>query len=95
MVSIRKKKQQNKMLFRQLSEGDFDFVIEQSNHDVQNENVDSMAYRGTSTDNANILTQISYPRVDMNTIEENIVTKVQKEVDNVMKTAKLESKTRF
>ena len=84
MVSARKKKQQNNKLFSQLSEGDTDFVIGQSNHDVQNENVDDVAHRGTSPDNANHLTQVNYPRVDMNTVEENFVSKVRSEVDNVM-----------
>ena len=37
MVSTRKKKQQNKRIFSQLSEGDTDFMIGKSNHDVQNE----------------------------------------------------------
>ena len=89
MVSTRKKKQQNKRLFGQLSEGDTDFVVGQSNHDVQNENVDNVAHGGTSPDNANHLTQVYYPRVDMNTLEENFVNKVRSEVDNVMTTVEI------
>ena len=42
MVSTRKEKQQNKKLFSQLSEEDVDFMIGQSNHDVENENIDCM-----------------------------------------------------
>ena len=88
MVSTRKKKQQNKRLFSQLSEGDPDLMIGKSNHDVQKENRDSVTYRGTSSDNTNNVTQVNYPQVDMHTLEENIVSKVRSEVDNVMTTVK-------
>ena len=73
-----------KGFFSLLSEGDTDSMIGQSNHDVQNDNRECMRYRGTSTDSTNNLTQVNYPQVDMLTLEENIVSKVRSEVDNVM-----------
>ena len=86
VVSTWKKKQQYKKHFSQLSEGDTNFMIGQSNHDVQSENIDSVTHRGNSSDNTNNLTQVNYPRVDMHTLEENIVSNVRIEVDIVMTT---------
>ena len=45
-----------------------------------------MTHRGLSSDNASNLNQINYPQLDMHTLEENIVSKVRSEVDNVMTT---------
>ena len=45
-----------------------------------------MTHRGPSSDNTNISTQVNYPQVDMHTLDENIVSKVRSEVDNVMTT---------
>ena len=84
MVSTRKKKQQNKKLFSQLSERDTDFMIEQSNQDEQTESRDNMICRCTSSDNISNPTQVNYPQVDMHTLEENIVSKVRSELDNLL-----------
>ena len=78
------KKQQKKKLFSQLSERDTDFMIGQSNQDAQIESRSKMLCRGTSSDNASNLAQINYPQVDVLTLEENIVSKVRSEEDNVM-----------
>ena len=86
VVSAKKKKQQSKTLLRQLSEKNTDFMIGQSNHYVQNENRDSMTYRGTFLDSTKKLTQVNYSQVDMHTLVENIVSKVRSEVDSVMTT---------
>ena len=59
-------------------------MIGQSNQDEHTENRDSMLRRGTSLDNENNPAQINYPQVDVHTLEENIVSKVRSEVDNVM-----------
>ena len=40
--------------------------------------------RGTRLDNANNPTQVSYPQVDMHTLEQNIVSNVRSEVDCAM-----------
>ena len=85
MVSTRKKKQQNKRLFSQLSERDTDFMLWQGNQDEQTESRDNTLRRGTSSDNSSNPGQINYPQVDVHTLEENFVSKVQSEVDNVMK----------
>ena len=71
MVPTRKKKQQNKKLFSQLSERDTDLIIGQSNHDVQTQSRDSITYRGTSADNTSKTTLWKHPQVDMHTPEEN------------------------
>ena len=63
---------------------DADFMIGQSNHDVQNEPIDSFTDRGTYFDNTNILTQINYLQVDMHTLDESIVSKRGSEVDIVI-----------
>ena len=84
MVSARKRKQQNKRLFRQLSERDTDFMIQQRNQDEQTESRDNMICRGTSSDNISNPTQVNYPQVDVHTLEENSVSKVRSEVNNVM-----------
>ena len=88
MVSTRKKKQQIKKLFSQLSEVYTGFVIGQSNHRVQTESRDNMTYRGTSWDNQNNPTQMNYAQVDMPSFEETLVSKVRSEVDGVMITHK-------
>ena len=84
MVSTRKKKQQNKRLFSQLSERDTDFMIGQSNQDVQINSRDIMICRGAYSNNASNPTQINYPQLDVHTLEENIVNKVRSEVDILM-----------
>ena len=84
MVSTKKKKQQNKKLFSQLGEKNTDFMAEQKNRDEQTESRDNMICRGTSWDNISNPTQVNYPQVVMHTLEENIVSKVGSEVDNVL-----------
>ena len=59
--------------------------IGQSNHDVQNENMDSLSHRSTSSHKTNNLSQVNYSQVDMHTLEENLVSKIRK-VDIVMTT---------
>ena len=88
MDCTRKKKQQNKRLFSQLSGKETDLVFGQSNQDERTESRSSMTYRGTSSDSTSNPTQIIYPQVDVHTLEENIVSKVRSEVDNVMTTIK-------
>ena len=84
MISTRKKKQPNKRVFNQLSERDTDFMIRQSNQNEQNETRDYMLRRGTPSDNASNPAQFNYSQVDVHTLEENFVSKVRSEVDNVM-----------
>ena len=43
-----------------------------------------MICRGTSSDNVGNPTQVNYRQRDVRTLEENIVSKVRSEVDNVM-----------
>ena len=57
VVSTRKKEQQNKRLFSQLSEAGTGFMIGQNNHGVQTESRDNVTYRGTFLDNTNNPTQ--------------------------------------
>ena len=83
MVSTRKQ-QQNKRLFIQLSERDTAFMIGRSNQDERTESRDNVICRGTSSDNTSNPTQVNYPQLDVHTLEENIVSNVQSEVDNVM-----------
>ena len=89
MASTRKKKQQSKKLFIQLSEKDTHFMIGQSNQDEQAESRDCMIYRGTSSDNTNNPTQVNYPQVDMHTLEKNIVSKIRSDKNNVMTTVEI------
>ena len=85
MVSTRKKKQQKKRLFNQpLSERYTDFMIGQSNQHEQTESRDNMLRRGTPSGNASNSAQTNYPQVDVHTLEENIVSKMRSEVENVM-----------
>ena len=88
MVSTRKRKQQNKKLFGQLSERDTDFMIGKNNQDEQIESRDNIIYRGTSSDNVSNPTQANYPQVDVHTLEENVVSKVRSEMDNVLTSVK-------
>ena len=81
MVSTKKKKQQNKRLFSQVIEIVTDYMIEQSSDDVQSENLHNVTHRGPSSDN---LSQVNYPQVDLHTLEENIVSEVRSEVENVI-----------
>ena len=75
MVSNRKRKQQNKRLFSQLSQRDTDFMIGRSNQDEQVESRDDMICRGTSLDNKSNPTQVNFPQVDVHTLEEKLLTK--------------------
>ena len=59
-------------------------MIGQSNQDEQTESRENLICRGTSSDNASNPIQINYPEVDVHKLEENIVSKVRSEVDNVM-----------
>ena len=81
MVSTREEKQQNKRLFSHSSERDTDSTIGQNNQDEQIESRDNTICRGSSSNNGSNPTQINYPQVDVHTLGENIVSKVQSEVD--------------
>ena len=63
-------------------------MMGRSNQDEQIERRDNMICRGTSSDNISNPTQVNYPQVDVHTFEENIVSKVRSEVDNVMTSVK-------
>ena len=86
MFSTRKKKQQNKRLLIQLMETGADFMIGQSNHEIQTESKTNVADRHTSLNDTNDPTQVNSPQVDMRTLEKNIVTKIRSNVDSVMTT---------
>ena len=88
MVSTRKKEQHEKRLHRQLSEFDADFLIVHNNHEAQTEGRVDMVDRDTSLNNTIISTQVNNPQKDMHTLEKNIASKVEKEVDSVMTTVK-------
>ena len=88
MVSTRKKKQQNKKFFIELSEKVFDFLIGRSNQDEQIESRGYILYRGTSSDNANHPVQINYRQVDVHSFEEYFISKVRSEVYNLMTSVK-------
>ena len=94
MVSTKKKKQQKKTLFSHLIESDVEFVVGQRNHEAQTSNKTNAVDEGTSSNNITGPIHVNSPQVYMHTLEENIVSKVRGEVDNVMTTSKLESKTR-
>ena len=61
-------------------------MIGQSTYDVPTECRDSITYRGASSDTTSNSTQVNYPQVDIHTLEENYVSKVRSEVNNVMTT---------
>ena len=54
------------------------------------ESRENVICRGTSSDSISHPTQVNYPEVDVHTLEENIVSKVRSEVDNV--TASVETR---
>ena len=95
MVSTRKKKQQNKKLFSQLSERDTVFIMGQSNQEEQTERRDSMICRSTSSCNTSNPTQVNYPQVDVHTLEESIVKKYEVKWIIWWHESRLESKTRY
>ena len=63
-------------------------MIGQGNHDVHNENIDSVTHRGCYGENTKNLNQGKNPHVGMHTLVENIVSKARSEVHNMMTTAK-------
>ena len=89
MVSTRKKKQQNKRPLSQLDESDTLFVIGQNNHAAQAGSKTNMVNIGSSSSNMKGPIQVNSSQVDMHTVEENFVSKVQSEVDNVMVTVEI------
>ena len=88
MVCTRKLRQQNKKFFSRLDESDADFKIGRSNHEAQAGIRTNMVDIGISLNNTNCPIQANSTQVDMHILEENIVSKVQNEVDNVMTTVK-------
>ena len=61
-------------------------MIGQSNQDEQFKGRDNMIRRGTSSDDLSNPSQGIYPQVDVNTLDETIVSKIRSEKDNVMTT---------
>ena len=59
-------------------------MIGESNQYEQTESKVRMVCRAISSDNTSNPTQVKYPQVDVHTLEENILSKVRSEVDNVM-----------
>ena len=59
-------------------------MIGQNNQGEQFESRGDMICRGTSSENTINPTQGIFPQVDVHTLEENIVSKVRSQVDNVM-----------
>ena len=86
MVSTKKKKQQSKRISSHLGESDADFMIGQSNHEAQAGNKTKTVDEGTSSNNVTGPIKANSPQMDMHTLEENVVSKVQSEVDSVMTT---------
>ena len=86
MVSTRMKRQQNKRPFNQLREFDTDFMIGQSTHGGQNENINSTIVEITALNSASNTTQFSGSQLVMHTLEKNFTNKVRCEVDSVMTT---------
>ena len=78
------KKQQSERLFCQLSERDIDFMMRQSNQDEQLESRGNRVCIGTFSDNVSNPTQVNYPKVDVHTLGENIVSEVENELDNML-----------
>ena len=69
-----------------LSESDADFMIGQSNQEIQASNRTNAVDEGTSSNYTTDPVQFNSPQLDMPTLEENIVSEVRSEVDNVMTT---------
>ena len=88
MVSTPEKKKHNKRLFSQLDESDVDFMVKQNNHEAQAGSKTNVVDRGTSSNKKRGSIQVKNPHMDMHTLEENIVSKVRSQVDNVMTTVK-------
>ena len=86
MASTWKKKQQKKRLFIQLDESDADFMIGQNNHEAQAGGKTIVVDIGSSSIIMKGPIRVNSPQVDIHTLEENIVSEVPSEVDNVMTT---------
>ena len=61
-------------------------MMGQNNHTVRTEGRDNMKNRSNSFDNTKKATQVNYPQVNMHALQENIVSKVRSEVNDVMTT---------
>ena len=86
MVFTGKKKQQNRELFSQLDESDTDSTIGQNNRETQGGCTTNLVDIGNSSINMEGPIQVNSPQMDIHKLEENIVSKVRNEVDNVMMT---------
>ena len=75
MVYTRKKRQQSKKLFSQLSESDNDFMIGLSNREAQIQDRSNAVDESITLNTANISTQINGSQMNMHTLEKNIVNK--------------------
>ena len=84
IIFTRKKKQQNQKLFSQIDEFDADFMIEHSNHEVQDGSNTNVGDIGSSSNNMKGPIHVDSPQVDMQTLGENFVSKVRSEVDSVV-----------
>ena len=70
----------------QLSEPDYDFMIEQNNHEAQTKNRTKTVDENNTSKNTNDLAQISDSKVDVHTLAKSIANKMDNEVDSVMTT---------
>ena len=86
MVSTEKKKQQNKKLLSQSGESEADLMIGKINHKAKAGSRENTTSWGNILNNTNDTNQFTYPKVDMHTLEKNIVSKVRIEADSVMTT---------
>ena len=95
MVSTRKKTQQNKGLFSQLSESDNDSMIGQSNQIEQIESIDNMICRGTSSDIISNATHVNYPQVMCTYLRKILLVKYEVKWMMWWHESNLESKTQY
>ena len=84
MVFIRKKRQQNKRLLRQLIDSDTEFMIGQNSHETQPGYGGNTVNESTTLNNVKNLIQVNSSQVDVHTLENNLVNKIRSEVDKVM-----------
>ena len=84
--TVHTKKTAKKRLLSQLGESDSNFKIEQGNHEAQARSRTNAVDRDTFLNNTKNPNQVIGSQMDMHTLEKNVASKVQFEVDNVMTT---------
>ena len=86
IVSTRKKRQQNKKIFSQISDSDTDFVIGRKNLEIQTESRMGRVEESVTSNNSDDSNPVDCSQIVFSILERSFANRVRSEVDSVMTT---------